>query len=101
MAQKRIDTEMVTNFVNSVFDINPEKKLSGKMANKIEQVTNLVEDGKGNGKGTIWDMYNAVTEYADHYMSSSSERRAKSALFGKGFDVKSRALDLAVKLASA
>jgi phage/plasmid-like protein (TIGR03299 family) len=57
--------------------------------------------GKGSdlpsARGTAWGLFNAVTEYADHYSKTRDiERREESALFGSLDNFKSRALSLLV-----
>jgi len=98
MNNKRIDQKIVENFINDLLKIDVNEKVSTRKKNIAEQINELVYTGKGNNGSSVWDLYNASTEYADHYMGSSDETRAKSSMFGQGFNLKARALDLALAI---
>lgn len=79
--------------------------------NKINAVLNLVETGAGADipgvKGTLWGVYNALTEWADHDKQirviegrDSKEVRFESALFGTGAKFKEDLLPELLKLAA-
>ncbi len=63
------------------------------------RIMELVEVGRGQTatiKGTGWGVYNAVTEYCDHYMTSKSDvdgARLNKVWFGAGAAIKEEAWD--------
>jgi phage/plasmid-like protein (TIGR03299 family) len=75
----------------------------------VEKMLELVETGKGSDivgvRGTGWGLYNAVTEFVDHYGVDMLQGRASDRgrddrqfaymLEGRGAQMKSRALELA------
>ena len=65
-------------------------------------------DGRGRGstlpgvRGTAWGMFNAVTEYVDHYARGKTDsHRWASAQFGQGADLKDKALSTLLLMADA
>jgi len=72
---------------------------------KMDRIRELAEVGKGMGnpaiKGTIWQAYNAVAEYADYerpYRNPNPEARLNGTWFGGGAEMKSKAWDFCLKL---
>ena len=53
----------------------------------------LFKNGKGNQGKTLWDAYNAITEYYDH--ETTPKDWVKYNQFGQGFTYKTRAFDYA------
>lgn len=73
--------------------------------NKINRVLELVETGAGTDipgvRGSLWGIYNAITEYVDHDKTIKSAKRRnalegkfENAFFGTGATFKADALDL-------
>lgn len=50
--------------------------------------------------GTAWGLYQAVNSFVDREMGHGVDTRLESAWFGKGADLKNKALDLAVTMAT-
>lgn len=94
LAQKSIDAKMIDMFLAQCMG-EPD---STRKSNQHEEVKQLIENGKGNNGSSVWDMYNGVTEYVDHYSSKDSDKRMASAMVGTGFNLKSRAWDAAMAL---
>lgn len=87
-----------------------EKHLEGDQA---QQIHRLFEHGKGNDmpeiRRTYWALFNGVTEFVDHFKTpggktktgiAKRDARLTSAWTGTGAALKTRALDLAVAMAS-
>jgi phage/plasmid-like protein (TIGR03299 family) len=78
-----------------------EAKFTTRNDNNREQLIHLFTSGQGNAGKSLWDAYNAITEYADHHRSTrvtgdagAEEQRLASNWFGSGFLLKQRGLDL-------
>jgi phage/plasmid-like protein (TIGR03299 family) len=78
-----------------------DTKVTTRGDNNREQLVHLFERGQGNAGKSLWDAYNAVTEYADHHRSTritgdaaAAEQRLASNWFGSGFLLKQKGLDL-------
>jgi phage/plasmid-like protein (TIGR03299 family) len=103
MVNIQINQEEFHKYLESIGVIvkNEEGKMSTKMVNTLDTLTELFEHGKGNDlpgvKGTLWAGYNAVVEHVD-YVRGSDKKRAKSLLYGSGADIKQKAWDTAVAL---
>jgi phage/plasmid-like protein (TIGR03299 family) len=67
---------------------------STKGQNAIAQVEYLYRYGKGNVGRTMYDLYNGLTEYVDHYKETgrNAEKREVSNLSGAGKKLKVQAL---------
>ena len=100
--------EAMSFFMDVLCDTHARDPIPDVLPNKraMEKVQNLYE-GKGRGsdlesaRGTAWGLLNAVTEYVDHERRArSNEYRMDSAWFGQGAQIKQRALEAALQLAS-
>jgi phage/plasmid-like protein (TIGR03299 family) len=99
LAQKIVDKAMVERFLNDVLGKpEPGKDESTKRTNQKNEITRLFESGKGNGKGSAWDLFNGVTEYIDHVRGNDEEKRLESAMFGDGAKMKQGAFEAAMSL---
>lgn len=91
---------------------DPEEGKDNARAVKVRgELQRLFEEGSGHDqpgvKGTAWAAYNAVTEYTDHFRTargrddaSRASRRLGSIWFGSGAQLKARAWDLALEMAT-
>ena len=64
----------------------------------LGKIIPLFEGGKGNGQGTLWDLYNATSEFLNYERGRNQDNRLDSLWFGDGARVNQRALTEAVKL---
>jgi phage/plasmid-like protein (TIGR03299 family) len=119
MARKRMTPEEVIGFIESVFPANKENVITPQIAERRQQVSELIWRGNGaelamqetGGEPNPWACYNAVTEYFDHVYTAdepqtrdrrsagkradAQKRRNASALFGSAADIKALALRMA------
>lgn len=98
--EDKVKKSMAGMFGKTVEEIyQPVEQPKGRAAtlrnNKIEKVLDLVESGAGTEipgvKGTAWGLYNACTEYSDHYSNlrlvgdtTEAEARFNNATSHKG-----------------
>jgi phage/plasmid-like protein (TIGR03299 family) len=68
--------------------------------NFVSQLNNLFYNGRGNEGKTMYDAFNAVTEYATHYSRKSADGRFNYANFGKGADLNRRAMAVLNEMAT-
>lgn len=96
MARKQLAPNEALNYIRETFHegAGTDDKIVVRCA---ERVIELFENGKGAqyGRGTLWNAFNAVTEYVTHERGKSPETRADSNWFGPGAQVLSRAVTVA------
>jgi hypothetical protein len=91
LSQKIVDQKMIDSFITSVFG-DVESKNKSKQSS-IDMVEHLIHSGKGNTGKSVWDLYNGVTEYVDHYRynnkpNSDALNTASALLTGVGLKEK-------------
>ncbi|MEE9215104.1 MAG: DUF932 domain-containing protein, partial [Thermodesulfobacteriota bacterium] len=99
--KKRLDT-----YLEAVFPPTKKQKQKNKYLKKWDYITELFEIGDPDlpdGRGTLWSAYNAVTQFEDYRQSNeiSSDRRLNRIWFGAGADLKLKAFEKAMELASS
>lgn len=92
--QKMVDKKMVDLFLKGLFGDSD----SGVNKRKMESVESLFVAGKGNSGKTAWDLYNASTEYVDHFSKKDDADRLLFSNVGAGHSMKVKAFDLAMSL---
>lgn len=91
LAQKIIDKDMVEMTLKELFG-------ESKKMDKVKDVVNhLFKSGKGNNGETAWDLYNGITEYADHYSRRDNDDMIEYSL-GSGSQLKNDAFNLVMSL---
>lgn len=88
------------------FENVAEKDMPTRSKNIIAEIQNLQLVGSGSQldgvQGTVWGLYNAVTEYTDHYASvkgdNEEDSRRFSALYGNNAELKTVAFERALQL---
>lgn len=93
LANKVMDAAMVESFIKSTFSEGG----GTRQKNLIAKVEECYEAGIGTGKGTVWDMYNAYTEWIDHHRSADAETRLANSVLGATY-LKEEAWETAVSL---
>ena len=81
-------------------DIEEGKELR---ASTIEKIEYLFENGKGHelGSGTVWNAYNAVTEYLTWEKGRTTDNRLHSLWFGADVNTNQKAFDAALQIANS
>lgn len=64
-----------------------------------DEIVGLYHNGTGNGEGTLYDVFNAITEYNTHRSKKETDKRFAYSNFGTGAYVARRAIDAALALA--
>lgn len=109
LAEKKVDTATVDSMLCEIFNLTDGlEDASTRAKNSVELVKSLLESNDNDAfpefRGTAYNLFNAVTEYQDHYSEVRStagragiektQLRAESAMFGRGADFKTNALDI-------
>ncbi len=109
LAKRRIKDEGVVAYFKRVFDLKElkgatagEKAANVRTQKQIDQLKQILvtQPGAEFGKGTVWQAFNAVTYYADHVASKSTDSRLNSAWFGQNAMRKQNAMKFALELAA-
>jgi phage/plasmid-like protein (TIGR03299 family) len=109
LTERKMKTHESLNFFLKVLCQidNPVDSAQGLVNERALKKVQALYEGQGKGaelasaKGTAWGLLNAVTEYVDHEKRArSQDYRLDSAWFGQGANLKQRALDYAVQLAT-
>jgi len=66
----------------------------------VQQLDRLFYEGKGNEGKTLYDAFNAVTEYASNYSRKTVSGRFQYSNFGQGADINRRAMAVLNELAT-
>jgi phage/plasmid-like protein (TIGR03299 family) len=101
----------LAGFFGQLYPDPEEPKHNARAANVRDELFRLFENGIGHDdpaiKRTSWTALNAVTEYVDHHRSSRghddaerTSRRLASIWFGSGANLKAKAWDLALEMAT-
>lgn len=94
LVQKKVDAEMVEQFLNDCFG-----KAESKRANtKRDEILKYINKGIGNDGSTAWDLYNGVTEYVTHHHGKDAEKREDWSNFGGGATLNEKAFKSAYAL---
>ena len=91
----------LATYVKRVFELPDHEYAGGRL---LAKVLPLVEAGRGNDRpgvrGTMWAAYNGVTEYLAYARGRDAGVRLDSLWFGAGQRLNSRALTVALDMAS-
>jgi len=100
LANKILDKAKVERFLDEVIGSAKREGRgdSTRILNRRIKVENLFENGKGNGGGTAWDLYNGLTEFVDHFSQGDERKRFESSVCGSGANLKAKAFDAALAL---
>jgi phage/plasmid-like protein (TIGR03299 family) len=93
MASHEINNELLATYMGNVLGtarplLHPE----------WSQLVHNFEQGQGNQGKTLWDAYNAVTEWIDHQSKASAEDRLSYSWFSSGFRLRTKAHRMALSM---
>jgi phage/plasmid-like protein (TIGR03299 family) len=98
----------IEKFVKMTFFKNKPVETERQIHNvnkMVLQLEDLIENGKGadikNVKGTMWNLYNAATEYTTHLSSKTDESRLHSLWFGQNSKLNDLFLTTALEMVYA
>jgi phage/plasmid-like protein (TIGR03299 family) len=99
--RKSINRSDLEKFTRIVFNLGdkPTIDLSSQAKDRIQTIDYLFDNGLGNGQGSWYDAYNAVTEFLSHRASRNEENRYDSLWYGQGDKLSQLALDTAFAMA--
>jgi len=111
LASKGVTENILKDYLNRLFPDNSTSEKHTRTENIRAEIANLYVNGVGQDidgvKGTLWALYNGVTEYVDYHRStraaSDAQRdsnRLESLFLGSGADIKVDAMDLALEMAA-
>jgi len=96
MANTLITSQAARAYVLRVLKVDDPQKIETRTENKAEDILALGIRGRGNNGRSLWDVYNGVTEYADHHISTRGDNdRLTSSVLGGGLQLKERAYSVA------
>lgn len=111
LIEKEVTSSYVEGFLEALIPSSAEEE-STRTLNRRAEIENLFRNGAGNHGKTRWDLFNAVTEYVDHYQggrvtekmkgaadvkSAKAEQRIERSVFGIGARLKQSASALLQK----
>lgn len=98
IAQKDVSKESLTEYFNNVIDFNEKSKRSFIKRNRLIDVFDY-DVQTNNLKPSLWVAYNSVTYMVDHEFGRE-QKRLEKAWIGNGFDLKRKALNVAIQMAA-
>lgn len=106
LSTKRYNDENVVDFFKRVFPVLTTKKESKKdLSKSAERAVQIIktddQPGAEFGKGSYWELFNAVTYMTDHEIGRTVDARLTSAWYGANKGLKTKALETAVEMANA
>ncbi|MBD2772942.1 DUF932 domain-containing protein [Iningainema tapete] len=93
MANQELNSELLATYMGMVLR-TPNPTLHPDW----HQLFANFESGIGNKGKTLWDAYNAVTEWLDHHRGTSLQERLESTWFGANARLRNRAHQVALNL---
>jgi phage/plasmid-like protein (TIGR03299 family) len=102
LASKGVSRKQLDQYVTLLLGKEKDEEETKVRKSIVSSIETYFENGRGNelGKGTGWNMYNAVTEYLSYSRGRNESNRLHSLWFGNGVDVNRKALDLATEILS-
>lgn len=101
LSSKNFSTAAAKSFITKLFPSTSEDE--EKISKPAKKVFEVLENQPGVefGRGSFWQLVNAVTYAVDHKLGRSADTRLQSAWYGNGAQKKIEALKLATMMATA
>lgn len=108
MAKKQMTRQTMNEFLKELVPDNADAKRTTRTSNIRDEIMKFVDGGVGTDikgvRGSLWGLYNGVTEWLDHSRgtdgghveASKADSRLYNLWFGSGQQVRDRAFELAV-----
>jgi len=93
MADQEVNEDLLSTYLSNVLGT-----VQPKQRPEWSQLLTNFERGRGNHGRTLWDAYNAVTEWIDHQQTAPAEQRLWSSWFGTGATLREKAHREAIAL---
>lgn len=103
MKNKAINQKDLRRYVKLILEVDTEaeeKTLPTRTINRIDEIVQLANSGKGNNGKTVWDAYMGFTEFATWRASRNEENRFDSLYFGSLATTNNKAFKLAVEMSA-
>lgn len=106
IAKKKVTDPQLRAYVRNVIELDAKRDEEGNVSDrteaKIDEVTALIFDQRGLDlipavRGTMWQGYNAVTQYLTHDYGRTPDSRLNAQWFGESARVNRIALEMAVR----
>lgn len=99
LSEVTLNRIQIRDYVKNVLGVteSDDQKISTRTRNVIADIESLAIQGRGNHGETLWDAYQGVTEYVDHYRGEKGSRGWNS-VAGTGASLKREALKVALEL---
>lgn len=105
-SNKQVKKEVVNEFFLKMIPDNKLSENHTRSENQRLSLMNLYDSGKGSemSRGTVWGLYNAVTEYVDHEKYSNKQmkkedfNKIENIWFSNGERMKQQAFNLSLEL---
>lgn len=101
MAQTRLTDAKIERFFKMTFPTVEGEQWSTRRQNQINEMERLALEGTGNDGGTVWDLFNGVTEWIDHKATADEMANINSSWFGTRRDQRQDAFRAALQLVKA
>jgi phage/plasmid-like protein (TIGR03299 family) len=101
MAAVKLTDAKIERFFKLTFPVVEGEEWSTRRKNQIEDMTRLALEGTGNTGGSVWDLFNGVTEWIDHKSAGDDMAMINSSWFGTRKDQRQDAFRAALKLSDA
>jgi len=107
MAEREVTTKEVDSYIKLLIATKDENDVATRTQNTRNKIIETFETGMGSGlvtaKGTLWGLYNGVTEYVSHIKtvkgleedgSDPMGKRMNSIIYGSGQTMRDRAFKI-------